>query len=108
MNPRPTTGLPRPMDLDGCLFAWDRGIGMPVMFEMPESPATYIMCFKTEASLRLFHQQAEVEFDSFKQIDDGQEFLESIPLIWVERPLKIGLDPYYTVFGTVRYLELQR
>ncbi len=95
----------RPVPLTGGFFAGNKTDGHPVLFQMPERPFFYLMCFTYVETLKTFHLRAEVPFDSIKRIDDGHEFLEESE--FDRRQIRIGLDPWFSVTGTVRYTEIQ-
>lgn len=51
--------------------------GQPIMLNFTMSPHTYLPCFDTESELR--EMMADIGWDNIKHVDDGQEFLVSIP-----------------------------
>lgn len=67
----------RTFDISGCLIPWKDG--QPALFHMVGSASTYLACFTTPELLRACFASIGKTFDSIKQIDDGPEFLSSIP-----------------------------
>jgi hypothetical protein len=53
--------------------------GAPVFLAMPGSRAVHVPCFAEETPLRAFMARAGLTFDRIKRIDDGDEFLDSLP-----------------------------
>ncbi len=100
--PRSTGKAPEEIILTGKLvpFMADE---QPLFLNMPLSPHDYIACFATENALRSFMARAKVAFDKIKHIDDGTEFLVSIP-----HEVVVIVDPWWTEQGTVRFHQLFR
>lgn len=103
--PLPRAGRP-PLEvvLTGKLFPW-RGTG-PVFLSVPGSEDLYVPLFSKASSLRAAMARLRVAFVSIKKIDDGHEFLDSIPAAGVA--IKVILDLHWTPEGRARWLELQR
>lgn len=76
--PRSTGKAPVDIDLAGQLTPFYDN-GQPVLLNMPKSPHLYLPCFATADELRSAMGRAGVAFDRIKQIDDGPDFLASIP-----------------------------
>jgi len=73
------------LDLTGKVFPWVGG--GPVLLGMPGSPSHYLACFTYPMGLEQFLREADVIYDSIKQIEDGREFLDSI---WQSIPSREG------------------
>jgi len=105
--PAPTrVGNADEVSLTGQLFAWrDHGLvtGEPVLLAMPNTPCLYLACFTSEADLRLMHTIAAAPFDRIKQVQDGREFLSSIP-----PSITVILNPRITPEGRVRFTQILR
>lgn len=97
--PKPT-GRYRDVSLTGCLIPWKGG--QPVFMSMPGSPLSYLATFTTEAKLRAVMVEIGIEIDSIKNIDDGTEFLSSIPL-----DVPVIIDPH-RVGDKTRWTEVKR
>lgn len=106
--PRPVGTPTREVTLSGLLFPWRilAGGGEPVFVSMPGSEALYLACFENVDDLRDVLYRANVPFDSIKRIDDGGEFLESIPRRLDDREVKIIRDLRFTPEGRVRFTEI--
>jgi len=104
--PRPT-GRFTDITLTGCLVPFrgsvPAGNEQPSMLAVPGSPHSYVPVFSTLAKLALFMDRSAMPYENVKKIDDGSEFLASIPE-WIP----IMYDPYYTPENRVRWLEVQR
>ncbi len=100
--PNRTGRPPTNIVLTGKLLPWEQG--KPALMKLVGSPHIYLPCFSTEEKLREMMGRAEIPFEKIKQIDDGDEFSDSVP-----RYIKIIVDPYFLgEDGRVRYLEVQR
>lgn len=76
--PRRVVGAPvRSLDLTGMLLAF--ADGQPVLLRMPESEQLYLPCFGTIADLLEVLGRVGAAHDRIKKIDDGPEFVTSIP-----------------------------
>jgi hypothetical protein len=94
--------------LTGKLFPWDQKRQQPVLLSMPGSQFHYIALFSTKQKLDQMLQDAEVSFDSIKQVQDGREFMSGLMESGPETTasMKVILDPYFTSEGRVRFTEL--
>jgi hypothetical protein len=102
-GPPKRTGAPaRRVDLTGCLLPWGAD-DQPVFLGMPESTLVYLPCFSSALILRATFALANTSFASIKHIDDGREFLASIPLKYV-----VILDPHFVDGGRVRFTRVLR
>ena len=99
--PRPTGAPVRAVELTGKLFPWSQE--QPVLLQMPGSSALYLPCFSSAKGLREVLGRSRVGFGSIKQIDDGREFLSSIP-----GAIVVIVDPRYTEQGRVRFTQVLR
>lgn len=104
--PRLVNGEVKEVSLTGMIFPWK--YGQPVLLSMPMSDALYLALFDSEVDLRAVMDKVGVPFDGIKLIDNGSEFLQSLPEALGGQPLKIILNPWFTEGGTVRYTEIQR
>ena len=66
-------------------------------------PVSYIPLFDTEEQLRKELEQAGVTFDTIKLVEDGVEFLDSIP-----PELIVITNLRHTPEGRVRFLQVRR
>lgn len=88
------------VDLTGKLFPWDWD--EPCFLTVHGSERRNIVCFTKESSLRAVMKRVGVVFSGIKRIDDGAEFLTSVP-----GHIGIILDPYF-VGERVRYVDVKR
>lgn len=97
------TGKPAgPVTLTGRLLAWKAGT--PVLLRMAGAPdAHYLACFSTPMLLERTMARLGASFDKIKRVDDGNEFLRSIPAA-----ITVIVDPYWTDEGRVRFTQLLR
>lgn len=105
--PRPTGKPLEEVTLSGKLFPWDLIAHAPVFLSMPASPHLYLACFSAAEKLEGVLSRARVSWDSVKRIEDGQEFLESMPRQCGGQEIKIIIDPYFTPEGRVRFTEIK-
>lgn len=91
-------------ELDGMLFPWKDG---PVFVSMPGSDALYLPVFSKVEDLRPFLLRAQIFYLRIKQIQNGDEFIESLPRTDGVQEIKVILNPYYTPEGRVRFVELK-
>lgn len=100
--PKSTGKPPQEIVLTGCLIPWGRG--QPVLAHIMGLPSVFhLMVFSEEEKLKSFMSQAGIPFESVKQIDDGTEFLSSIP-----DDIVIIQNPRFTSEGKIRYLQVFR
>ena len=104
-KPRPVNNVAKYVSLTGMLFPWNGQA--PVMLNMPMSDFLYLPCFSTEKKLEGCLERAGISWRSIKHIDDGREFVESVPRTDGVQEIKIILDPYWTEKGTVRFTEVK-
>lgn len=106
--PRPTGKPLVPLVLTGSLIPWNGDDG-PVLLYMPGTTDFFLPVFSTEEKLRSTLTQAGVAFECVKHIDDGLEFLASVPRVMDDqRRVRIAVDLWYTPEGRVRFHEVQR
>ena len=86
--------------MKGCLFPWGAD-EYPVLLGMPGTDAHYLPVFSTIDKLRATMGRAGVSFAKVKQIDDGAEFLASLPREWI-----VIYDAWFTLEGKVRFTQL--
>jgi hypothetical protein len=97
------TGKPvEVIELSGCLFPWDTETDQPVLVHMVGSGAFYLPVFSTEEKLRGMMKKLG-PFGKIKMIQDGREFLDSVPLDVI-----VIKDAWHTLTGTVRFTQVQR
>jgi hypothetical protein len=102
--PPPPAALSAPfeLDIDGYILPLRRG--QPVWLEIPGLPGHALPIFSDQAAL----DRAEVELPGFsydrrQKIDDGPEFLSSIP-----QNIDVIIDPWITERQTTRYRRVYR
>ncbi len=95
------TGRRLDVSLTGGLIPWDGN--QPALLNVPGSTHNYMPIFTTQEKLEQLMTRAQTPYDSIKQIQDGREFLTSIP-----GEIHIMVDPYYTPEGKVRWAEIFR
>lgn len=102
------TGKPaEELDLTGKHFPW--GLGLPCFLSMPGTDALYLPCFTDPEKLCEVMAQAKAHFTGVKTIEDGPEFLSSIPTTGPGGvDVHVILDPYYTPEGKVRFKQVLR
>jgi hypothetical protein len=92
----------RRLNVTGHLFAWKDN--QPVIMRMPGTDDLFLAVYSTVEKLHAIHGGIGY---TIKRIDDGFEFLDSLP---VETPdghlLRVIVDPYYTPRRTVRFTEV--
>ena len=101
LAPRPTGAAVRAVRLDGCVFPWEDQTNQPVLLAMPGTEALYLPVFSDATKLRGVMRRARVAFDRIKQIDDEDEFLDSI-----RGQVVVILDPWFTLAGTIRFQQV--
>ena len=89
--------------LTGGLFPWGADEQPVLIHIVGGSPSQHLPVFTTPELLRATMSRAGVEYAKIKQIMDGAEFLDSIPL-----DIIVIKDPWYTLKGTIRYTQIQR
>ena len=99
--PQRTNRPPETVTLTGLLFPWRNG--QPVLLNVFGSPSLHLFCFKEKSNLLDICARAGASFDTVKQIDDGPEFLSSVP-----DEIVIALNPHFTPEGKIRYTQVQR
>ncbi len=87
------------IDITGYLFPWKDG--QPFFMQMLGSKATYIPVF--EDKIKLDIGMNGIEYEKIKQIEDGQQFLDSIPTKYI-----VIVNLRYTSDGKCRYIQLFR
>lgn len=104
-SPRPVGTPPREITLTGKYLGWANG--MPWLMRVVGSEDYFVPLFSDSDVLRSMVAQVEDSIDTVKKVDDGLEFLDSIPEEYDGKKLRVMLDPRF-VDGKVRYLEIQR
>lgn len=99
------------VDLTGALFPWldatELCEGTPLLLELQGTNTLYLPMFTTVEKLRAELGRTNTKYDRIKQVQDGAEFLASIPPTDPDgRKLRIMLDPWYTPQGTLRWREV--
>lgn len=105
--PHPTGTVLENLTLTGMLIPW-RTTGGPVLLSMPACDDFFLALFSTEGKLREVLGRAGVKFDRIKHIDDGVEFIRSLPTSYEDARLRVIVDPWFTEQGRVRFIEVQR
>jgi hypothetical protein len=100
--PRRTGKPAQAVDLTGMLIPWGQD-DQPVFLNMPLSTKLYLPCFSSEDLL--VSSLAGVPYEKIKQIDDGREFLSSVP-----SAIAVIVDPQYgdEPGGLVRFTQVLR
>lgn len=99
--PRRTEKSPEDVVLTGLLFAWRNG--QPVLVHVIGSLQFHLFLFDSAEKLREELASIGAAFDSIKQVDDGPEFLASIP-----PEIVVALNLHHTKEGKVRYTQVLR
>jgi hypothetical protein len=109
MKPAATFGIAvkAGVTLDGKLIAW-RNSGSMVLFTMEPSPHLYVACFSTKENLEKTLTRSRTQWDTIKQITNGNEFVDNLPRFLGPQEIKIIIDPWYTPENTVRYTAVER
>lgn len=89
MSSRPT-GKVSDVAIKGCVFPIEAG-NLVLMSDMPSGGRLLLPVFQSEASARKFLGAVGFSFDEFNQIEDPEEFLNSLP-----RKIGIAVDPHRT------------
>jgi len=93
--------------LTGMLIPW--ATRAPVLIHLLGSEAFYLPVFSTEEQLHSFMQMTTYVYDSIKMVENGVEFLESIPLRSPEGlDLIVIQNPRVTEEGRVRFFQIAR
>lgn len=98
--PRSTDRPWRSLSLSGMLMGWAEG--QPCLMRVMGSDAWHLALFSTLDKLETAHDEGWFEYESIKVVDDGNEFLESLP-----KEIAVILDPYITEKGTMRYFQVE-
>ena len=95
------------VNLTGMLFPCKDG--QPALLSAPDSKFNfrYLPCFSDEEKLTALMAQAEVLFDSIKQIEDGKAFLNSIYYENIANDIRVIINPYYLPNGHVRFVQVE-
>lgn len=104
--PRPTGKAPEDVTLAGLLVPWNGDL--PALLSMPGSDAKYLACFTELQALRKLMMRADCPYTSVKTIEDGPEFLGSLPEYVGGAPLHVILNPHFTPEGKVRFVQVAR
>ena len=97
-------GEPFELDIDGYILPL-RG-GQPVWLEIPGLPGHALPIFSNQAALdRAATELPDFGYDQLKKIDDGPEFLSSIP---TDEGIDVIIDPWITERQTTRYRRVYR
>ena len=102
--PVPTGAPPAIIRLTGRLVPFDAD-NQPVWIEIPDSPHRYLPIFDTQRELVHVLAKAGIRYEKIKRIDDGREFLESIPRRWMGQDVKIITRIRFMPDGRLRYFE---
>ena len=102
--PRQVSG-PKTVTLSGKLlpFQGKEEGAQPCLLKVFGSTSTYLPCFDTPEQLRFVMEKVGIANFVIKKIDDGPEFLKSIP-----KDVKIAVNFHDTPEGKIRWTEIQR
>ena len=89
----------RSVGLTGKIFPWNPSTQQPVLTHMGASTTYYLACFSKEEDLRATMTRLGITGYTIKQIQDGPEFLSSIPSTYGDDTLHVILDPYLAEDG---------
>jgi hypothetical protein len=95
--PRPVANAPqRDINLTGYFFPWQDDA--PVLMKLDGTGDFFLPLFSTVEKLREMVSVTAIEMDGIKRIDNGPEFLSSIPteLSTGGQRLRIMVDPHRT------------
>ncbi len=109
--PKRTDKPEEEVSLTGMVFAvlgQDGAAIQPALLTVPGSDALYLPVFDDVKKLVEAMIYSKTRYSNIKHIDDGAEFLESLPMKIGEKDLKVMLNPYFTPMGKVRWVEVQR
>lgn len=91
----------KPVDLSGKLIPFKNG--QPVFMSLGPLPDLYLPCFDNKEQLEGVMEEVSVTDYTIKQIDDGIEFIDSIP-----EEIKIALNFRRMPSGKTRWTEIKR
>lgn len=96
-------GPEKELTLTGMLMPWKDG--QPALLHMlgTEASVYYLPLFEDPDQLRAVLARADVPFESIKQVEDGGEFLDSVP-----PDIVVVVNPRFTDEGKVRFFQVQR
>lgn len=100
--PRRTGKDPQELDLTD-MFVPFYDNGQPCLLNLPMSPHEYLPCFDTTEQLRRVLERGEVAYDRIKKIDNGREFMVSVP-----PEVIIVVNMRWTERGTIKFLQVFR
>lgn len=86
--PRRLSGLTKDITLTHCLIPWIVATDQPCLVTVAGREGLSLPVFTTQKKLETFSQEFNVPYDKIKHIDDGIEFLDSIP-----KEIAVILDP---------------
>ena len=101
--PPKQVGPVKDLVLTGMLMPWKNGQPSFVHMQGVGSTVFYLPLFDTEETLRAVLARADVSFDSIKHVDDGTDFLDSIP-----PEIIVILNLRFTDEGRIRFHQVQR
>jgi hypothetical protein len=99
--PKRTGKPPEWVSLTGLLIAWGED-NQPVLIGVTGSPLYHLSCFSSEDGLRSMLSRVGASFTKIKRIDDGPEFLASIP-----KEVVVVVAPHF-VGERFRYAQVLR
>lgn len=104
---RPTGGE-RYLDITGYVFPWSDE--SPALLSLIDyGTDVFLVVYSTLEKLKSMMATLEMSYDSIKRIDNGNVFLESIPLHLPDgKKLRIMVDPWVTDQKTTRFTEIPR
>lgn len=103
IDPPKQVGPMKELVLTGMLMPW--ADGQPVLVHMMGvgSGVFYLPLFDDPDQLRAVLERAGISFQSIKQVDDGPEFLDSIP-----PEIIVITNLRFTDEGRIRFHQVQR
>lgn len=105
--PRPTGKPAEELVLTGMLFAWDSERQVPLLLTMHGTTNLYLPCFKDKEALDAVMGKVYLDGYSIKQVDDGREFLNSLPRKDHDRDVKVVVNLRFVPNGRVRFSEVK-
>jgi hypothetical protein len=94
------------VNVSGTLLPYHNG--EPVLLRFFGAGYLYLPLFSTEERLREIMARIGAPFDQIKQVNDGPDFMESLPARLDERQLQVIMDPHFLENGRIRFLQIPR
>lgn len=102
-EPPKRAGPVKELTLTGMLMPWSDG--QPVLINMigANPLVLYLPLFDDPEQLREVLARAEIPYQSIKQVEDGMDFLDSIPV-----DIIVATSLWFTDEGRLRFHQVQR